>query len=108
MEHLTVAERHDVPALALAQLNRESEQGRPSLRRFADTSQVKKESDVAMILWREKRDFGGWDYQLRVEKNRNGQTGSIRLYCDEQTMYFSEEAGVRKGENRAQRDQRYL
>jgi replicative DNA helicase len=86
-----LAKRHNVPVLALAQLNRDSEHGKPSLRSFADTSQLEKESDVAMILWREKRDFGGWDHQLRIEKNRNGQTGFIRLYFDEQRMYFSEE-----------------
>ena len=86
-----LAKRHNVPVLALAQLNRDSEHGKPSLRSFADTSQLEKESDVAMILWRDKRDLGGWDYQLRIEKNRNGQTGFIRLYFDEQRMYFSEE-----------------
>ena len=73
------------------ELNRESEHGKPSLRSFADTSQVEKEADVAMILWRDKRDLGGWDYQLRIEKNRNGRTGFIRLHFDEQRMYFSEE-----------------
>jgi replicative DNA helicase len=87
-----LAKRHNVPVLALAQLNRDSEHGKPSLRHFADTSQLEKESDVAMILCREKRDLGGWDHQLRREKNRNGRTGLIRLYFDEQRMYFSEEA----------------
>jgi len=87
-----LAKRHNVPVLALAQLNRDSEHGNPSLRSFADTSQLEKEADVAMILWREKRDLGGWDYQLRIEKNRNGRTGLIRLHFDEQRMYFSEEA----------------
>jgi len=86
-----LAKRHNVPVLALAQLNRDSEHGKPSLRSFADTSQIEKEADVAMILRREKRDLGGWDYQLRIEKNRNGRTGLIRLHFDEQRMYFSEE-----------------
>jgi len=86
-----LAKRHNIPVLALAQLNRDSEQGKPSLRSFADTSQIEKESDVAMILWRDKRDQGDWDYQLRIEKNRNGRTGLIRLHFDAERMYFSEE-----------------
>ena len=86
-----LAKRYNVPVLALAQLNREAEgEKRPSLRNFADTSQIEKESDVAMILWRGKQEHQRWDYQLVVEKNRNGQTGVIRLDFDEQRMYFTE------------------
>ena len=87
----SLAKRHSVPVLALAQLNRDSENGKPSLRNFADSSQLEKEADVAMILWKEKQDFGGWGYELLIEKNRNGETGLIRLHFDEQRMYFSEQ-----------------
>ena len=89
-----LAKRHDVSILALAQLNRDSEQGKPSLRHFADSSQLEKEADVAMILWKEKMDLGSWNYQLLVEKNRNGETGLIRLHFDERRMYFSEQTQV--------------
>ena len=87
----SLAKKHEVPVVALAQLNRESENDElPSLRNFADTSQIEKESDVAMILWRKKQEQGSWEYQLRVVKNRNGQTGLIHLQFDEEHMYFSE------------------
>ncbi len=86
-----LAKMHGVPVIALAQLNRQSEgKKRPSLGNFADTSQIEKESDVAMILWRRKEDSDRWEYELVVEKNRNGRTGVIRLDFDEKRMYFSE------------------
>ena len=85
--------------IALAQLNRESEKSKqPSLRHFADTSQIEKEADVAMILWRSKSDSGDEEYHLRIEKNRNGETGRIRLHFDKSRMYFSEASVGSKGE----------
>ncbi len=97
-----LAKKFDVPVLALAQLNRAANDDVPSLRHFQDTSQVEKESDVAIILWKSHdnrllKRFGfevGPDgrpiYLLKVDKNRNGPIGVMRVFFNPEIMLWYE------------------
>ncbi len=98
VKHL--AKKFNVPVVVMAQLNREAHHSVPSLRHFQDTSQIEKESDIALILFRTKErktleDFGlnpngGLTQILQVAKNRNGRTGVFEIHWNPELMLFSD------------------
>lgn len=82
-----LAKDFDVPVVAMAQLNRLAHQDTPSLKHFQDTSQIEKESDVALILYKTEQD--GQTVQIvKVDKNRNGRLGILTVGWNPQIMLF--------------------
>jgi replicative DNA helicase len=89
-----LARELDVPVLCLCQLNRESEkESRPRLSHLRESGSIEQDADMVLILHRKN---GGSDEEnhadrqahLFVEKNRNGETGAIRLtWTPERTRY---------------------
>ena len=96
-----LARELDIPVLALSQLNRAVEQrgGRPRLSDLRDSGSIEQDADVVMFIHRpdkydeasEKKNIA----EIMIEKHRNGPTGSIELYFDEQRVSFT---SVEKGD----------
>lgn len=102
----------NLPILALAQLNREAEQDRPSMRHIRESGAIEQDADVVMLIHRpearneNKMDWpsdagepplgygkiGFWQGKAEViiAKQRNGPTGSAFLSFDAARMLFSD------------------
>ncbi len=84
----------DVPVLALSQLSRavESRGGRPKLSDLRDSGSIEQDADVVMFIHREdkmdKNIEKNNEAEIIIEKHRNGPTGKIKLYFDEEKSTF--------------------
>lgn len=89
-----MARELDVPVLALSQLSRAVEQrrGRPRLSDLRDSGSIEQDADVVMFIHREDKMNENSDRpniaEILVAKHRNGPTGKIELYFDEQKATF--------------------
>jgi replicative DNA helicase len=82
----TIARDFEVPVIALAQLNRNSEarvDKMPQLSDLRDSGAIEQDADVVMLLSRHKRqsdrDFELSGFIIDVAKNRHGITGELDL-----------------------------
>ena len=96
-----VARELNIPVLALSQLSRAVEQSRPAIPKLAhlrESGSIEQDADVVMFIYRKIVDRG---YnpdelpeseknlaQIYVAKHRNGPTGKIDLYFDENLVSF--------------------
>ena len=89
----------DLPVVALAQLNRKAEarpDKRPHLSDLRDSGSLEQDSNVVILLHRPAKhdlvQIQGEDAQHFMEaiiaKQRNGPTGTVKLYFDERTGFF--------------------
>ncbi len=89
-----MARELDVPVLALSQLSRAVEQrrGRPRLSDLRDSGSLEQDSDVVMFIHREDKMNDNSDRpgvaEILIEKHRNGPTGKIELFFDEEKTTF--------------------
>lgn len=96
----SIARELEVPVLALSQLSRAVEQrGAPAIPKLADlreSGSLEQDADVVMFIYRKIMDKGIKNCppeerhiaEIHVAKHRNGPTGVIRLYFDENTVSF--------------------
>lgn len=90
----SLARELEVPVLALSQLSRAVEARIPPRPRLADLRQsgsLEQDADVVLFIYREKergQDIPSSVAEIIVAKHRNGPTGSVKLYFDEQRMTF--------------------
>jgi len=82
----TMARDFEVPVIALAQLNRQSENRTdkmPQLSDLRDSGAIEQDADVVMLLSRFRRQFDrDWEqtgFIMDVAKNRHGITGELEL-----------------------------
>ena len=89
-----MARELDVPVLALSQLSRAVEQrrGRPRLSDLRDSGSLEQDSDVVMFIHRDDKMNDNSDRpgvaEILIEKHRNGPTGKIELFFDEEKTTF--------------------
>lgn len=92
-----IARELDVPVIALAQVKRDVEDRadkRPHMRDLCDSSEIEKEADQIVMLYRD--DYYHADSnapgtaELLVEKNRHGGTGFVRVGWQADRMRFSD------------------
>jgi replicative DNA helicase len=88
-----LAKEFDVPVLALSQLSRAVEQrgGRPRLSDLRDSGSIEQDADVVIFIHREQNDEGGGRKQIAeilIEKHRNGPTGKVELFFDQDKSSF--------------------
>ncbi len=92
LKHL--AREFDIPVLALSQLNRAVEQrgGRPRLSDLRDSGSIEQDADVVMFIHREDKYKEESDKpniaEILIEKHRNGPTGKIELFFDQNKSTF--------------------
>ncbi len=91
-----MARELEVPVLALSQLSRAVEQrrGRPRLSDLRDSGSIEQDADVVMFIHRDDKMNEGSDRpgiaEILIEKHRNGPTGKVELFFDEEKTTFRE------------------
>jgi replicative DNA helicase len=97
-----LAKELNIPMLVLAQLNREVEKtagasARPRLSHLRESGAIEQDADIVSFLHRDRdeaksisleQDRDGVDAELILEKNRNGQTGIVKMKFFPSRMEF--------------------
>jgi replicative DNA helicase len=98
-----MAKELKVPVLALAQLSRAVEMRHPPIPRLADlrdSGSIEQDADVVMFIYREDRYKQSSDREnqadILISKHRNGPTGQITLYFNQNLSSFSDMADSTK------------
>ena len=86
-----VAAKTGVAMLTLAQLNRESEKDKrpPRLSDLADSGQIERDADLVALLHRDRGGENAHDASLIVAKQRDGETGCIKIHFDGKFCKFT-------------------
>jgi len=92
-----IAKELNVPILALSQLNRSVENRTPPIPKLADlreSGSIEQDADIVMFIYREavykkdleldRRNLA----EIHIAKHRNGPTGLVKLFFDEQKVSF--------------------
>ncbi|MBX0312349.1 MAG: replicative DNA helicase [Sulfurihydrogenibium sp.] len=87
----------NIPVIALAQVNREVERKadkRPTLADLRESGDIEAAADMVMFIHREgyyKKDKNADDNiaEIIIAKNRNGESGIVKLYFNKSTQKFS-------------------
>ncbi len=90
-----LAREIEVPVLAISQLSRAVEQRSPQIPRLSDlreSGSLEQDSDVVLFIYREDREKKDIEMKniadIIIAKHRNGPTGKIQLYFDENQVSF--------------------
>lgn len=90
-----LAKELEIPVLAVSQLSRAIEMRTDAIPKLSDlreSGSIEQDADVVMFIYREDKARKNSDRkniaEIRIEKHRNGPTGIIELYFDEETMTF--------------------
>ncbi len=90
-----LAKELNVPVLAVSQLSRGVEMRHPAIPKLSDlreSGSIEQDSDVVLFIYREDKDRKNTDRKniadIMIEKHRNGPTGKIELYFNEETASF--------------------
>lgn len=93
-----IARELNIPVLVLSQLNRLVESRTPAIPRLSDlreSGSIEQDADVVMFIYRKAKDKGEncpesekHISEIHIAKHRNGPTGMIRLYFDEEKITF--------------------
>lgn len=92
----SLARELNVPVLAISQLSRAVESRNPPIPQLSDlreSGSIEQDADVVMFIYREKQ-YKGRDSKkpniadILIKKHRNGPTGQIELYFDENRTSF--------------------
>ena len=82
---------HDIPVIALCQLNRavETRQKKtPTLADLRDSGQIEQDADIVIFLHRDNPQAKSGPVDLIFAKGRNIGTGKVRLFWDGDRMTF--------------------
>ncbi len=90
-----MARSHGVAVLAMSQLNRDIEKrsgGNPQLSDLRESGGLEADADAVLMIWEpgktdEKRNR---ERMIRIAKNRNGYTGTVRLHLQGEFMTLEE------------------
>jgi replicative DNA helicase len=90
-----IARELNVPLIALSQLSRQVESRNPPIPKLADlreSGSIEQDADVVMFIYREdvyRKDSNRPHIaDVLIQKHRNGPTGSISLFFDEEKASF--------------------
>jgi replicative DNA helicase len=84
-----LAKRFEVPVIAISQLNRVAANQEPQMDHLRESGQLEQDADVILLMWKEEE--AGIDYHyLKVEKQKNGRLGRVRLHLDGPHFEFSQ------------------
>ncbi len=87
-----LAREMEIPIVVAAQLRRDAEGARPKLNDFSDSTQVERDADVAIMMYRDEKDAKSPELKNRiyllVEKNRDGKIGDIPVWMNPDTLWI--------------------
>lgn len=96
-----IARELDIPVLALSQLSRAVEQTKPAIPKLSnlrDSGSIEQDADIVMFIYRKAvdRNYNREELppedrhsaEIHIAKHRNGPTGIVRLFFDEETVSF--------------------
>ena len=93
-----IAKELNIPVLALSQLSRAVESLSPAIPKLADlreSGSIEQDADVVMFIYRRVKDKSRdcpeeekTIAEIHIEKHRNGPTGVVRLFFDENYVTF--------------------
>lgn len=99
-----IAREINVPVIALSQLSRQVESRPTPIPKLADlreSGSIEQDADVVMFIYREKmykkETTRGNEADVYIAKHRNGPTGVVQFYFDEEKVTFKN-LGKRMGE----------
>jgi replicative DNA helicase len=97
----SLARELNVPVLALSQLSRAVEQSKPAIPKLAhlrESGSIEQDADVVLFIYRKAADRNyrpeeippeqKYVAEIHVAKHRNGPTGTVRLFFNEQRTSF--------------------
>jgi len=97
----SIARELNIPILALAQLSRAVELTHPAIPKLShlrDSGSIEQDADVVMFIYRKAADRGynpndlpqdeRYKAEIHIAKHRNGPTGKVDLFFDENTVSF--------------------
>lgn len=98
-----IARELDIPVLALSQLSRAVEQSKPAIPKLAhlrESGSIEQDADIVMFIYRKSadRNFNVDELtqeelssaEVYVEKHRNGPTGKVDLFFDQDMVSFKD------------------
>lgn len=85
-----LAQDSNITVVALSQLSRPEDKKKPipTMQSLRSSGQIEQDADIIMLIYRENRDDIRSPRILRVAKNKEGPTGTIRLDFDGETQTF--------------------
>lgn len=94
-----IARELNIPVLTLSQLNRAVETRSPAIPKLADlreSGSIEQDADVVLFIYRKAMDKTGGNLSpeernladIFIAKHRNGPTGQVQLFFDEQRVSF--------------------
>lgn len=93
-----IARELNIPVLALSQLSRAVEARNPAIPKLADlreSGSIEQDADVVLFIYRKAMDRGVTATteekniaEIHIAKHRNGPTGQVQLFFDEQKVSF--------------------
>ncbi len=97
----SIARELDVPLIALSQLNRAVELSKPAIPKMAhlrESGSIEQDADVVLFIYRKAADRNyrpdqltdqdKYTTEIHIAKHRNGPTGIVNLFFDEQRACF--------------------
>ena len=95
----TLAGELKVPVIALSQVSRQSLRngtGKPDLSELRESGALEQDTDKVLFILRPESngagtEYAGGDIELIVAKNRNGNSGTIKMKVNEKTLYFEDQ-----------------
>ncbi len=104
-----LAKEIDVPVIALSQLSRAVESRSPAIPKLADlreSGSIEQDADIVMFIYRKSKDKSRECSddekhlaEIHIEKHRNGPTGIVTLFFDENKVTFRSMAGQHQNAN---------
>lgn len=86
-----MAKEFDVAVVVLAQLNRDAAGRKPRMSDIRESGAVEQDADLIVLIHREDKDGEPADEaELLIEKNRNGETGAIRMVWNAPATRFED------------------
>ncbi|MEA3449414.1 MAG: replicative DNA helicase [Patescibacteria group bacterium] len=98
-----IARELDIPVIALSQLSRAVEQIKPAIPKLAnlrESGSIEQDADIVMFIYRKAADRNYIREELpneerhlaeiHIAKHRNGPTGLVKLFFDENTVSFKD------------------
>jgi len=96
-----IARELNIPVLALSQLSRVVEQSRPAIPKLShlrESGSIEQDADVVMFIYRKSADRNyraeeipeneRYIAEIHIAKHRNGPTGNVKLFFNEETVSF--------------------